>query len=476
MELTPEINMDDPILDLAIVGSGSAAFSAAIAARRSGLSVKMIEASLVGGTCVNHGCIPSKALLSAAERRSKSLKSQFPGISTSADAVNIELLMRGKIEIVSQLQSEKYVELADAHGFEIKMGVAKFVQGPAIQVGEEIIVAKHYLVATGSHSVIPDIEGLSQSGYLTSETALGIGTLPASLVVLGGNSIGLELGQMFFNLGVKVTIIESAGRLAQCEEPEISAALERIFTEDGIEVLTGAQVRSVSVSDYKKLLTVRLADGSKSEIRCDEILVATGRRPNTSELGLEELGVKLGSNGEVCVSESLETTLKGVWAAGDVTGHPQFVYVAGTHGNMMVQNAFHGAGLKVDYSSMPRVTFTSPQIASVGLSEEEAKANGYDCECRTMSLSQVSRAIVERDTRGLVKIVVDPKTDRILGFHILADGAGDLIQACIYALVGEFTADKVATTWSPYLTMAEAIKLTAQSFTRDVGELSCCAV
>lgn len=468
--------MDEPHLDLAIVGSGSAAFSAAIAARRSGLSVKMIESSVIGGTCVNHGCIPSKALLTAAMRRRDSLKRQFPGISTGAEEANVERLMRGKQEIVSQLQTEKYLGLASLYGFEIQMGTAKFVRGPALQVGGEKIVAKHYLVATGAHSWIPDIKGLAESGYLTSETALEVATLPTSLVVLGGNSIGLELGQMFLSLGVKVTIVESSDRLAHFEEPEVSAALKQILIDDGIDVLTGAQVSSVSVLGGKKSLSGRLANGGELQIEGDEILVATGRSPSARGLGLEELGIELGPDGEICVSESLETTQKGVWAAGDVTGHPQFVYVAGAHGNMMVQNAFHGAELKVDYSSMPRVTFTSPQIASVGLGEEAAKTFGYDCECRTMSISQVPRAIVARDTRGLVKIVADSKTGQILGFHILADGAGEMIQACIYALVAKFTVDKVATTWSPYLTMVEAIKLTAQSFTRDIDELSCCAV
>lgn len=461
--------------DLVIIGSGSAAFSAAIAARRENLSVVMIEKSIVGGTCVNVGCIPSKALLAAAERRHLSLEQTFPGITSSAQSPQMLDLIRGKQEIVDELQSEKYISLADVYGFEIRNGTACFIDGPKVQVGSDVFSAKHYLIATGASPWAPPIDGLQNIGYLTSTTALEVSALPESLIVIGANAIGLELGQLFAHLGSKVTIVEALDRIAPFEEPELSEALTSIFKDENIEVITGAKISNASGTSGTKSLMLTTKDGAQQTLSADEILVATGRKPNTAGLGLELVGVTTGTKGEISVNGHLQTSNPRIWAAGDVTGLPQFVYVAGNHGKTVVENAFLGAGTTIDYSAMPRVTFTSPAIASVGLTDEQAQKAGYDCDCRVLSLAQVPRAIVERDTRGVAKIVADAKTNKILGVHLLAAGAGDVILSAIYALTAGFTVDQMANVWCPYLTMGEALKLTAQSFTRDVSELSCCA-
>jgi mercuric reductase len=467
--------------DLAIIGSGSAAFSAAIHANGLGAQVVLIEQGTIGGTCVNVGCVPSKALLAAAEARHGALTQPFPGISTQARPVDMGALIGGKRDLVEGLRHDKYEDLAEAYGFPVVHGVATFTADGALHVhqqadvdGGEEIRADHYVIATGAVPSIPSIPGLESVKYLTSTTTMELKELPGSLLVIGANAIGLELAQLFSHLGAKVTVFEVRDRIAPFEEPEISAMLERVLVEEGVEVLTGSSIGGISqVGDQIHVELTRL--GQARSLEGDALLVATGRMPNTASLGLEYVGVELGPRGEVVVDDQLRTTSSKIFAAGDVTGAPQFVYVAGQHGTIVADNALRGAGRRVDYRTLPRVTFTSPQVASVGLTDEGAVAAGYRCDCRVLELSSVPRALVNRDTRGLVKIVADGDTGVVLGIHLLANGAADAILAGVYALEANFTVDQLASIWAPYLTMSEAIRLGAQSFTRDVGMLSCCA-
>ena len=221
-------------------------------------------------------------------------------------------------------------------------------------------------------------------------------------------------------------------------------------------------------------VTATTADGSH-ELRAAELLVATGRRPVTGTLGLDTIGVRAGKRGEVIIDSHLRTTNPRIWAAGDVTAHPQFVYVAAAHGALVADNALTGAGREVDYRHLPRVVFTSPALASVGMTDQQARTAGIRCDSRVLPLAHVPRAIVNRDTRGLIKIVTDADTGRIIGITALAQDAGDLAAAGVYILEAGMTTDQVANLWSPYLTMAEGLKLTAQTFTTDITKLSCCA-
>ncbi len=459
--------------DLAIVGSGGAGFAAAIAARSRGLQVIMIEAGTVGGTCVNVGCIPSKALLAAADARHVAMDQRFPGIMTQAGPVDMAALVAGKREIVDSMRQEKYLDLAQSYGWEIRRGQARFVPGPALEVGAGRIEAEHYLVATGSSPWNPPVAGLDGGPYLTSTTAFELDRVPESMVVVGGNYVGLELGQLFARLGSRVTLVEALPRLAPAEEPEISTALAAVLADEGVEVITAAPLLGVSWDGDRP--RVRLGGDAPREVQADHLLMATGRRPNTAGLQLDRVGVEVGARGEVVVDTRLHTTSPRVWAAGDVTGAPQFVYVAGAHGTTVVENAFFGGDREIDYRHLPRVTFTTPAIAAVGMTDQEAAASGIRCTCSVLPLAYVPRAIVSRDTRGLVKIVADADSRRVLGVHILADGAGDMVLAATYALEAGLTIDQLAGTWCPYLTMAEGIKLAAQGFDRDVSKLSCCA-
>ncbi|MGH3312720.1 MAG: mercury(II) reductase [Streptomyces sp.] len=469
--------------DLAVIGSGSAAFAAAIAATNQGRRVVMVERGTTGGTCVNVGCVPSKALLAAADaRHTAATAGRFPGLAPAELPVGLPALIGGKDALVEQLRAEKYTGLADDYGWEIVHGAAAFAgstEAPVLQValndgGTRRIEAGQYLIATGSAPWEPPVPGLAEAGFLTSTTAMELDVLPASMVVVGGNAVGLEQAQLFARLGTQVTVIEALDRLAPFEEPEVSAVIEEVFAGERIAVHTATTLTAVRRDGSGYTLTAARA-GQLVELRAEQLLIATGRRPVTAGLGLEAVGVKTGPRGEVVVDDYLRTTNERIWAAGDVAGGPQLVYVAAAQGTLVSDNALGGTERTLDYAALPRVTFTSPAIASAGMTDAQAAEAGLPCDCRVLPLEYVPRALANRDTRGLVKLVTDARTGRVLGVHVIADAAGEIITAATYTLTAAMTVDQLAHTWAPYLTMAEALKLAAQTFTSDVAKLSCCA-
>jgi mercuric reductase len=281
--------------------------------------------------------------------------------------------------------------------------------------------------------------------------------VPERLVVIGGGFVGLELSQLFARLGAAVTIV---GRLAPRAEPELAARLRLILVEERIDVVNA---RATAVEHRGEARAVDTDRGRRVE--GDAILVATGRRARVDGLDLPAAGIELDERGFIATDDSLRTTNPRVFAAGDIVGGPQFVYVAATQGHLAAGNALTGQHNTVDYTALPQVTFTDPQLASAGMTEVEAVAAGHDCDCRLLGLDIVPRALVDHDTRGAIKLVADRTTGRVLGVHALASGAGDLILAGVYAIKFGLSVDDLATTWTPYLTMSEALRLTAQSFT-----------
>ena len=470
--------------DLAIIGSGAAGFAAAITAAEGGASVILIERGETGGTCVNTGCVPSKALLAAAAARQSAVTGAFPGVATQAGPVDMAALIRGKDDLVAGMRTAKYTDLAAAYDWQIIAGAARFtgnLAAPLIEVASAVagspltIEAAHYLVATGAAPWVPPIPGLEEAGYLTSTTAMELTGLPDSMVVIGGNVVGLEMGQLFARLGTRVTIVEALKRLAPFDEPEISAAIEDVLDDQGVDVVTGATVTGVRTDGPGRSVLLRTPAGGERALACGQILVAAGRRPVTAGLGLAAVGVPTGSRGEIVTDTRQRTANPRIWAAGDVTGGPPYVYTAAAQGSAAAVNALFHAERIVDYTALPRATFTSPAIASAGLTEAELVRSGVACDCRVLPLDAVPRAIVNRDTRGVVKLVAEAATGRIRGVHAVADGAGEIITAGTYAIRAGMTVRDLADTWAPYLTMSEALRLAAQSFSRDVTRLSCCA-
>ncbi|MBW0113567.1 mercury(II) reductase, partial [Pseudonocardia sp. KRD-182] len=445
---------DTPLLDLAVIGSGGAAMAAAIAARQAGKTVVLIEQATLGGTCVNVGCVPSKTLLAAAGARHAALNNPFPGAPTSAGPVDLAALVEQKDELVGRLRQGKYAAVADAHGFEVRPGRARFTGPDTLEVDGTPLPARAYLIATGAEPARPDLPGIDEIDWLSSTTAMELAELPESLVVIGGGYVGMEQAQLFAHLGSRVTLI---GRLAPAAEPELAEVLRGVFADDGITVISD-RATAVATEGGQAVVSTRsgrLASGAR-------VLVATGRAPRTPELELDAAGVKTDDRGFVVVDAQQATCNPRIYAAGDVSGAPQYVYVAAATGRVAALNATGAAGARpatVDYTGMPGVVFTRPQLGTAGLTEAQALAAGYRCECRVLSLSDVPRALANRDTRGVVKLVADTTTGRLLGVHAAADGAGEIMLAATYAIKARMTVDEMADTWAPYLTMAESLRI-----------------
>jgi mercuric reductase len=446
--------------DLLVLGSGGGAFAAAIRARDLGHRAALVEHATIGGTCVNIGCIPSKSLLVSSLRHDGQP-------DALAQAVSV------KAALVERLRQEKYVELLDTYGIEFLPGTGGLIDAHTVEVAGETLTADAILIATGARPAVPAINGLEEAGYLTSTTALEVSDAPRRLAVIGANAVGLELGQMFGNFGTHVTFI-SRRTLASRFEPEISQVIREVLEGQGHAVLEHAITEQVRLDGAEKVLAGS-ADSEPFEVRVDEILIASGRSPNTEGLGLDALGVHTDQRGAVIVDEHQQTTVPSIYAAGDVTNQPQFVYVAAAGGATAAQNALADGDRRLDFSNLPRIIFTSPQIASAGLSERDAREGGFEVDTRVLPLEAIPRALVNGDTRGLFKLVAERDSRRLLGASIIADSAGDVIQSAVLAIRAGMTVDELASTWAPYLTMAEGLKLAAQTFDRDVAKLSCCA-
>lgn len=469
------IGEDGTDYDLAIVGSGGGAFAAAIRAVDSGARVVMIERGTIGGTCVNVGCVPSKTLLRAAETYHRAGHHPFEGIETKAGAADYGTLVAQKDDLVSTMRQEKYADLVEEYGWEFVEGEASFEDEETLRVNGRRIRAGAYLIATGARPAVPEIPGLEETGYLTSTTNMELDEAPESVLVIGAGYVAIEQGQLLARLGSKVTLMQRGPRLLRDQEPEVSEAVTEALGREGIEVLTGVRIERAGKTEGGKRLYLTV-DGEERGLEGGEILVAAGRRPNVEELALDRAGVKLDERGAVRVDERLQSTNPRVWAAGDVTLGPQYVYVAAHEGAMVVDNALSGADRILDFSALPSVIFSDPQVATVGLTEARARVAGRDVNTSVLPLSAVPRALVNRDTLGLVKLVAEAGTGRILGAHVVAENAGDVIYAATLAVRFGLTVSDLADNFAPYLTMSEGLKLAAQTFGRDVSKLSCCAV
>lgn len=460
--------------DLLIIGSGGAAFSAAIKSIEYGAKVGMIERGTVGGTCVNIGCIPSKALLRAGEINHLAKANPFIGLQTSAGEVDLASLVNQKDELVSELRNKKYIDLIDEYGIDLIKGEAKFVDENTVEVNGEKHSAKRFLIATGASSSIPTIPGLEEVDYLTSTTLLELKKVPKRLTVIGTGYIGLELGQLFHNLGSEVTLLQRSDRLLKEYDPEISAAVESVLIEQGINLIKEVTYERIEqVGDVKKVYVT--VDGKKKVVESEQLLVAIGRKPNTDSLNLSAAGVEAGKRNEVLINEYARTTNENIYAAGDVTLGPQFVYVAAYEGGVVADNAIGGLNKKLNLSVVPAVTFINPSIATVGLTEAQAKDQGFEVKTSVLSLDAVPRALVNHEKIGVFKIVADAKTLKVLGVHIVSESAGDVIYAASLVVKHGLTVDDLKDSLAPYLTMAEGLRLAALTFDKDVSKLSCCA-
>ena len=462
-------------LTIAVIGTGGAAMAAAITAAEQGAKVTVIERGTIGGTCINIGCVPSKIMIRAAHIAHLRKQSPFDaGISAATPKVDRKTLLAQQQGRVEELRTAKYEAIIEGNpNITLLHGEASFRDAKALVVklrdgGEQRVVFDRALIATGAHPAVPPTPGLKDTPYWTSTEALESDTLPPRLLVIGSSVVAVELAQAYARLGSRVTIIARSTLLSR-EDPAIGEALLEVFRAEGIEVLTQTQSQSVAYVNGEFVVHTNHGD-----VRGERLLIATGRAPNTEGLDLDAIGVKSGKGGVVAVNDHLQTSVSHIYAAGDCTDLPQFVYVAAAGGSRAATN-MTGGDAKLDLRSMPAVVFTAPQVATVGLSEAEAHSKAIETDSRVLSLDNVPRALVNFDTRGFIKIVAEAGTGRILGVQAVAPEAGELIQTAALAIHHNMTVAELGAQLFPYLTMVEGLKLCAQTFFKDVKQLSCCA-
>jgi len=472
-------------VDLLILGSGSTAFAAALRAQESGRTSLMIEERTIGGTCVNRGCLPSKNLIEAARLVHDARHPRYPGLSPAEMRVNFRALIQQKDEVVQSYRQRKYESLTGGR-FSIEKGHGEFVDPHTVAANGKRFSGRAVLIATGSRPVIPDIDGLSDVPFLTSDLLTAdegeeLTELPRSLLILGAGYIALELGQMFSRFGVEVTLLERSNELLpHGYEPEVGPTVREILEAEGIKVLRRATVTRVR-QESDSLVTEVVHAAGRETLRASRLLVAAGRRPNTARIGIERSGVQLGSHGQIRVDEFLRTSAPHIFAAGDVIGTEQDAQMAtpvGSHdGGIAAHNALASdePPRAVNHRVVPRAIFIDPAVAVVGMTEQEAVAAGYPCWCRTLPMSLVPRAGAIRDTRGIVKMVADARTNEVLGVTMIGNGAAEVIHEAAMALRFRAGLLDFIDLLHIYPTMAEALKIGAISRFKDPAKLSCCA-
>lgn len=461
-------------LEVVIIGSGSASFAAALRAAEEGATVTIVEAGVVGGTCVNVGCVPSKILIRAAQMAHQQAHHPFSAIEKRTPPIDRAALLAQQQSRVEELRYAKYEAILETNAsITLVQGRARFIDAHTIEVSQagaapRRFTAHRVLIATGRSPIVPGTPGLSATPYWTSTTALLADQTPEHLIVYGASVVALELAQPFLRLGSKVTLIARSTLLSK-EDPAISAGLQSALEAEGMRILTHTQIQTVSHDG-----TAFHIDTGAEKLKGDRLLLATGRHANTADLRLDLAGVAVDASGAVIIDEHMRTSVAHIYAAGDCTNQPQYVYVAAAAGTRAARNMMGGDAV-LDLTAMPAVVFTDPQVATVGLSEDQARAEGFEVDSRTLALENVPRALANFDTTGFVKLVTDKATGRLIGAQILSAEAGEMIQTAVLAIRNRMTVKELGDQMFPYLTMVEGLKLCAQTFFKDVKQLSCCA-
>lgn len=462
--------------DLIIIGGGAGAFAAAIKANELKKKTLIVNGGLpAGGTCVNVGCVPSKLLLHAGEVLHGARHHGIPGIDIEVKHVDFKKIIEHELGMVEMFRNEKYQKVLKNLAYVTFIeGRASFSGAKEVSVGGEKYTAEKFIIATGSTANVPEIEGIREVGYVTHIGALALKDQPKEMVVIGAGPIGLELAQVYVRFGTKVTILQHSERIFPRGEQDLIAGLHKVLENEGIIIQTKADAQKVEIKDGKKVLSFTV-DGSPQTIAVDEILLATGKTANTDDLNLGIVGVDTNKQKAIVVNEYFQTNIPHVFAVGDVTSLPmRLETTAGHEGTVVVENIFAGKQNKIDYSTVPYAIFTDPGYASVGLTEEAQMARDNVCACRTVPFTSIPKAGIIGRTEGMIKMGVDPKTGVIVGVHILAPNAADLIAEAMVLIKNKNTIDDVLNSEPVFPTLSEAIKYVALSFRKDLSQLSCC--
>lgn len=462
--------------ELIIIGGGAGAFAAAIKANELKAKTAMVNTGLpLGGTCVNVGCVPSKALLWAGEVMHQAKHHSIPGIDIEVKNFDFAKVVQDELALVEKLRAEKYEYVLNEleHVTHID-GKAIFISPNEIEVNGQKLFAKKFIIATGSRFAVPPIEGIREAGYFTHIEALKVEKQPQELIVIGAGAVGLEFVQIYARFGTKVTILHRRSSIFRPAEEELSNRLAEILTQEGITIKTNVKVQKASRENNKKVILYEV-NGKQEEVRGDEILLAVGKTPNTQELALKRVGVDVDDKQAIKINQYFQTSQSHIFAVGDVTNAPlRLEPTAGREGTLATENALLDKQNNIDYTTVPWTIFTDPQLAGVGLTEEQVIEQFGSCLCRTISFEDVPKAIIMKRTEGLIKIVVHPVTKVILGVQILAPHAGELIAQAMTIVKNKNTIDDVVNSLPMFPTLSEALKIAALSFTSDIKNLTCC--
>lgn len=468
--------------ELVILGNGAAAFAAAIKADELGKKTAMVKGGTIGGTCVNVGCVPSKRLLISGEviRNTKNHNLGEYAVVQHDEEFDFTKIMEFKKKLVENLRYEKYeMVLNRLPNVELYDGIASFISEKEIEIKQDdkkiLISGKKFIVATGASPSIPELQGISEINYWTNVEGLEQEKIPESLIVIGGRALGLEFAQMYNRFGTKVTLLQRSPLLIPEEEPEMSRALELYLREDGIEIRTNVNLKSFEKNTANnKVVVTAVIDGETVKFEASSILFATGRTPNTRALNVEKANIKVGTKGEIVINPKLRTSNPNIFAAGDVTGEPMLEALAAREGTYAAENALLDGHKKINKDLAPRAIFTDPQFASVGITEKEVIEKFRACTCRLVRFTDVPKALIMGNTKGMIKMVAHPETHVVLGVQILSPMAAELIHEAVMIVKNEYRVEDVIDTIHVFPTMSEALKIVAQSFFRNVKDTSCC--
>lgn len=445
--------------DLIVIGSGPGGYHAAIRAAQLGLKTACVEREEVGGVCLNIGCIPTKALLHVAEQLREARGAERYGIELSEPTVNTDRLMAFKDEVV-QKHTGGVRTLFRGNKVELIEGTAEFTDPNTIKVGDKSYTARKFIVATGSRPIV--IKGFEPDGdgIVDSTGALLVSEIPERFMAIGGSAIGLEFADLYHALGSEVTVVELQDRIAPASDKDASAALARALQKRGLRLLTGTRAVSQEKTDDGIEVVLEGSDGKRETVVVDKLLVAVGRRPNGAELGLERAGVRVDERGHVPVDANMLTNVPHIYAIGDVAQPPLLAHKAMKEG---IVAAEHAAGRPAAHDTItPSVIYTSPELASVGMTEEEARAAGFELRVGTFPMTASGRASTLGRTEGVVKVIGDAETDQLLGFHMVGAYAGEIVAEATLALEMGATLEDIALTQHPHPSIGEALMEAAE--------------
>ena len=452
--------------NLVVIGGGTAGLVSAMGAAGLGAKVALIERDLLGGDCLNVGCVPSKAMLSVGRfiqslRRSQSLGVNLPN-EPQIDFQNVMARLR---KIRADISPHDSAERFRSAGIDVFMGHGEFINGTEVKVDEHVLSFSKAVITSGARATRLNVPGIENTDILTNETVFSLTELPANLVVVGGGPIGCELAQAFAQLGSKVTQIERSSRILPREEADASEIVSKSMQNDGVRILTDTQLVHLSQDVNRKLVTIKNEQGEE-QIECDAILTAVGRTPNVNGMGLDAAGIAHDSRAGITVNDKLQTTNRNVYAAGDVTSRYQFTHAADFMARIVIQNALFLGRQKLSSLLIPWATYTSPEVAHVGMYPEEARTKNIRTDCYEVRFSEVDRSILESDTDGFVRVIVPHGKDKILGATIVSPHAGDLISELTVAMKNKIGLKGIASTIHPYPTHADALRKLGDQFNR----------